>query len=132
MGISAELAEAVVEHGNHHDPAAHAEQNREHAGDEAGGDQRGAEQRELRRSERQAGRASRAVEGSEGSCVSLRSPVCRSSTPARALAAASALLAALFAAGALARAGEAEQRAPIAVGVSWSHFQEERWKIDEA
>jgi D-xylose transport system substrate-binding protein len=56
--------------------------------------------------------------------------VCRSSSPARARAAA-LVLATLFAAGALpvrARAADG----PISVGVSWSHFQEERWKIDEA
>jgi D-xylose transport system substrate-binding protein len=56
--------------------------------------------------------------------------VCRSSPPARARAAAHALLAALLAA--LSAAPAAARDGTITVGVSWSHFQEERWKIDEA
>jgi D-xylose transport system substrate-binding protein len=42
------------------------------------------------------------------------------------------LLATLLAAGALPSASAAADGESIAVGVSWSHFQEERWKIDEA
>jgi D-xylose transport system substrate-binding protein len=57
--------------------------------------------------------------------------VCRSTSPARARAAVRALLATLLAAVALS-APAAARDGSIAVGVSWSHFQEERWKIDEA
>jgi D-xylose transport system substrate-binding protein len=59
----------------------------------------------------------------QNSCVSLRSPVSRRAT----FAACAMLASALAAAAAPCRAQD-----PIAVGVSWSHFQEERWKIDEA
>ena len=54
-----------------------------------------------------------------------------SSSPACARAAALALLATLLASGTLPVRAHAADPA-IAVGVSWSHFQEERWKIDEA
>ena len=59
----------------------------------------------------------------QNSCVSLRSPVF-----GRASLAACALFACALAA--IATPGRAAEE--IAVGVSWSHFQEERWKIDEA
>ena len=57
--------------------------------------------------------------------------MCRSSSPARARTAALVLLAALLAVDALPVRAAAADRS-ISVGVSWSHFQEERWKIDEA
>jgi D-xylose transport system substrate-binding protein len=59
--------------------------------------------------------------------------VCRSCSSARALFAFVAALT-LFGATSASAAGpeRAKSREPIVVGVSWSHFQEERWKIDEA
>ena len=54
--------------------------------------------------------------------------MCWSPSPTRARA----LLAALLAAIALPSSPAAARDESIVVGVSWSHFQEERWKIDEA
>jgi len=71
-------------------------------------------------------------EGAEGSCVSLRGPVCRSASSARARAAARALLALPAALILASTAASARGGREVVVGVSWSHFQEERWKIDEA
>ena len=56
--------------------------------------------------------------------------MCPSPSNARVRCAAIALLAALAS---VAVPGAAADRGrPVVVGVSWSHFQEERWKIDEA
>ena len=60
--------------------------------------------------------------------------MCRSASSALARAVARALLAALLGALSLraSAAASATSGKEVVVGVSWSHFQEERWKIDEA
>jgi hypothetical protein len=55
VGVQAEPAEPVVEHGHDDDPAADAQETREQAGDQPRREQRGTEQREIRRGEMQAG-----------------------------------------------------------------------------